>query len=246
MTTISEDGPCTVRCTRTLTRDAISNKRFSRVHCQPGHLSFFFLATTTKYTPTMRKASQMLTEFFGDNPRIEPGGLDLNEKWWVERQEALEQAGYMLRPRYRPGWKPPWAGTDKYHGNFEEGQSLVVRGDTSCARVPVLMKLQLRVCMDATRISDGRQVMLKMIPLEEGPYELEMNRLFSTEPLSSNPRNRCAPLLDVIQLPNEPPIMVHPLLRPFYDPRLQTFGEFVSFFAQACEVSPILSCMLCM
>ena len=107
------------------------------------------------------------------------------------------------------------------------------------------MKFQLRVCIDATRISDGRQVMLKMVPLEEGPYELEMNRLFSTEPLSSNPRNRCAPLLDVIRLPNDPPIMVHPLLRPFYNPRLQTFGEFVSFFAQACEVSPVLSCSAC-
>ena len=87
--------------------------------------------------------------------------------------------------------------------------------------------------------------MLKMVPLEEGPYELEMNRLFSTEPLSSNPRNRCAPLLDVIQLPNDPPIMVHPLLRPFYNPRLQTFGEFVSFFSQACEVSPVLFCAAC-
>jgi len=107
------------------------------------------------------------------------------------------------------------------------------------------MKFQLRVCIDATRISDGRQVMLKMIPFEEGPYELEMNRLFSTEPLSSNPRNRCAPLLDVIRLPNDPPIMVHPLLRPFYDPRFQTFGEFLSFFAQACEVRPVLSCAVC-
>ena len=87
--------------------------------------------------------------------------------------------------------------------------------------------------------------MLKRIPLAEGPYELDMNRLLSTEPLSSNPRNPCAPLLDVVQLPNEPPIMVHPLLRPFYNPRFQTFGEFVSFFAQACEVSPVLSSTTC-
>jgi hypothetical protein len=99
------------------------------------------------------------------------------------------------------------------------------------------MTFQLRVCIDATRISDGRPVMLKYLPLEEGPYELEINRLFSTEPLASNPRNYCAPLLDVIQLPNDPPIMVHSLLRPFYNPRLQTFGEFVSFFSQVCEVS---------
>ena len=98
------------------------------------------------------------------------------------------------------------------------------------------MNFQLRVCMDATRISDGRLVMLKRLPSEEGPYELQINRLFSTEPLSSDPRNRCAKLLDVIQLPNEDPIMVHPLLRSFYDPPLRTYGEFVTFFTQICEV----------
>jgi hypothetical protein len=73
----------------------------------------------------------MLAEFFGDSPRIEPGGIGPNETWWVERQQALEQAGYMLRPRYRPGWKPPWAGTKKFYDNFEDGQLLMVRGDTS-------------------------------------------------------------------------------------------------------------------
>ena len=79
--------------------------------------------------------------------------------------------------------------------------------------------------------------MLKKLPFEEGPHELEINRLFSMGPLASNPRNHCAPLLDVIQLPNDPPIMVHSLLRLFYNPRFQTFGEFVSFFSQVCEVS---------
>ena len=90
--------------------------------------------------------------------------------------------------------------------------------------------------MDATRISDGRPVMLKQLLTEEGPYELEVNRLFSTEPLSSNVRNHCVQLLDVVELSGDPPIMVHPLLRPFYDPPLQTYGEFVTFFAQTCEV----------
>jgi hypothetical protein len=99
------------------------------------------------------------------------------------------------------------------------------------------MTFQQRLCIDATRISDGRPVMLKKLPSEESPDELPINRLFSTEPLASDPRNHCVYLLDVIQLPNEPPIMVHPLLRPYYNPRLQTFGEFVSFFSQVCEVS---------
>ena len=79
--------------------------------------------------------------------------------------------------------------------------------------------------------------MLKKLLSQEGPYELEINRLFSTEPLLSNPRNHCVHLLDVIEFPNYPPIIVHPLLRPFYKPPLRTYGEFVTFFAQICEVS---------
>jgi hypothetical protein len=95
--------------------------------------------------------------------------------------------------------------------------------------------------MDATRISDGRPVMLKRLLPEEGPYEHDINKLFSTEPLASNPKNHCVQLLDVIELPGDSPILVHPLLRPFFDPPLQTYGEFVTFFAQICEVSAMCS-----
>jgi hypothetical protein len=37
--------------------------------------------------------------------------------------------------------------------------------------------------MDAARISDGRPVMLKRLLTEEGPYELQINGLFSAESL---------------------------------------------------------------
>ena len=50
------------------------------------------------------------------------GEIDGPEVWWVEHQESLERAGYMLRPRYRPGWKPSWAGTNKRLRSFEDGQ----------------------------------------------------------------------------------------------------------------------------
>src|SRR6266404_3688980 len=59
-------------------------------------------------------------------PGREPGALDEGETWWVERQEALEVAGYMLRPRYRPGWIPSWRGTNKFYRNFEDGQNILV------------------------------------------------------------------------------------------------------------------------
>ncbi|KAH9987573.1 hypothetical protein BJV77DRAFT_1152165 [Russula vinacea] len=136
-------------------------------------------------------------------PGRQPGGLDKTEKWWIERQEALEQAGYMLRPRYRLGWQPSWTGTNKLHLNFEDGNGL-----------------KFRLGMDATRISDGKQVMLKMLPTEEGPTNL---------------KNHCVHLLDVIELPNDPPMIVYPLLRPFSDPPLQTYGEFVTFFSHISE-----------
>lgn len=54
--------------------------------------------------------------------------------------------------------------------------------------------------------------MLKKLFKEDGLHELQINKLFSTEPLASDPRNHCVPLLDVIRLRDEPPILVHPLL----------------------------------
>ena len=89
--------------------------------------------------------------------------------------------------------------------------------------------------MDATRLRDGKRVMLKKVIPEEGPYELQISRMFSE--VATNPRNHCVPLLDVINLPNSSQrLMVTPFLRPFDNPRFQTFGEFVAFFTQICEV----------
>ena len=74
--------------------------------------------------------SQQVTDFLENNPNDIPlGGIDETETWWVERQEALERAGYMLRPRYRPGWKPSWEGTDKLYFRCEDGQNEGVRVD---------------------------------------------------------------------------------------------------------------------
>jgi hypothetical protein len=74
--------------------------------------------------------SQEIVDFlqnFDTGTGGEIGDIDPVEAWWVERQEALERAGYMLRPRYRPGWKPPWAGTNKEYSRYEDGQLQWVR-----------------------------------------------------------------------------------------------------------------------
>ena len=61
-----------------------------------------------------------------DDTGSEPGEIDELEKWWVDRQVALEQAGYMLRSRYRPGWRPSWAGTKTFYLDCEDGRSVGV------------------------------------------------------------------------------------------------------------------------
>jgi len=55
-------------------------------------------------------------------PRSQRGQLGENEKWWAERQKTLEQAGYMLRPRYHPDRKFSWVGTDKSFSDLEDGE----------------------------------------------------------------------------------------------------------------------------
>ena len=145
----------------------------------------------------------------------------------------------MLRERYRPGWQPSWIGTSTFSMDVEDGQAQAVSG-RSLEIVGDIDVQQKRAVLDATRISDGRPVMLKLLVPTEGPHELQINQLVSSEPLFSNPRNHCAQLLYVIELPNEPQIMVHARLRPFNDPLMQTYGEFVSFFGQLCEVSDTL------
>ena len=170
-------------------------------------------------------------------PNLQAGELNWLEKEWANRQTTLEKAGYMLRQRYRPGWQPSWIGTSKFFMDVEDGQAQAVSVGVLLRLFGVIDTQQKRVVMDATRISDGRPVMLKLLLPTEGQHELRINRLVSSEPLLSDPRNHCAPLLDAIELPNEPHIMVHARLRPFNDPPMQTYGEFVSFFSQLCEVS---------
>src|SRR6266403_3768401 len=96
--------------------------------------------------------------------------------------------------------------------------------------------------MDATRAWDGRQVMFKKIPAGPGS-ELEIIQFLSSPGLIPESHNHCVPLLDILELPDEPEqkLMVMPFLRSFDNPRFQTYGEFVSFFSQICDVSETLN-----
>ena len=62
---------------------------------------------------------------------LQPGDISEHERWWADRQVALEQAGYMLRSRYRPDWKPSWTDTKKYYLSCEDGQGIGVSDNLS-------------------------------------------------------------------------------------------------------------------
>jgi len=153
-------------------------------------------------------------------PNRQAGTLVTTERWWRDRYDEIAGQGYRLRPRYSPRWQPSWRKSGKDFYTVEDGQPTI-----------------LRAAMDATRMRDDLQIMLKKVLPEEGPYELQINQLFSSPELAKMPHNHCARLLDVIELRHPEPqrIMVFPFLRPFNEPRIQTFGEFVAFFTQICE-----------
>lgn len=81
--------------------------------------------------------------------------------------------------------------------------------------------------------------MLKKISTTVHPYEVEISRLFSTEPYASHPRNHCVPVYEVLTVPDEENtvLLVIPLLRPYDSPAFRTLGEAVEFFAQTFEVT---------
>ncbi|KAI0037933.1 hypothetical protein FA95DRAFT_1217343 [Auriscalpium vulgare] len=47
------------------------------------------------------------------------------EKFWAEHQKEIAAAGYMLRPRYREGWKPSYARWKLARKWFEDGQRVI-------------------------------------------------------------------------------------------------------------------------
>ena len=74
-------------------------------------------------------AFQDVRELLGNHPRVKLGDIAGPETWWVAHSNALYHAGYQLRYRYHPDWKPPW-GTIYMPFNYESGHRVSVRKDT--------------------------------------------------------------------------------------------------------------------
>ncbi|KIJ29913.1 hypothetical protein M422DRAFT_36760 [Sphaerobolus stellatus SS14] len=142
--------------------------------------------------------------------------LSPSERFWNESYEWLESKGYRLRPRYRPGWKANWT---KSWNKYED--SLIPR----------------RPLMDATRISDGKMVIMKRLWSPTHDHEIEFNRKFSSGALATDPFNHSNYILDLLEVPGYVGLflMVMPFMRSYNNPRFLTIGESMDFFQQLFE-----------
>ena len=71
-------------------------------------------------------------------PALMPGIIDRSllrpaEEFWRDHQKWLQDCGYMLRPRYLPGWQPSWIGkSGKLILEYEDAQMIGVRTRRFC------------------------------------------------------------------------------------------------------------------
>ncbi|KAG2353300.1 hypothetical protein BDR07DRAFT_1496542 [Suillus spraguei] len=164
-----------------------------------------------------RRRIQKEIAVFGAERNPEPGALSEDEIWWRRQYEWLKVRGYLLRPRYAPEWIPSWEGSKRHPLDCEDG----------CV-------LHFGQVMDATHVLDGSYVSLKMVKKSRNPHEVEIGQYFMSEKLSSDPKNYCVPLLDVLSVPDDSNIqlIVMPLLLPFTKIRFDTFGEVMECLRQ--------------
>ncbi|KAJ3914612.1 kinase-like domain-containing protein [Lentinula edodes] len=147
--------------------------------------------------------------------RSDPDGLDESEEWWIGHFEYLKERGYMMRPRYRPGWQPSYI-----PGSFGS----LYAEDAQRTPHPYVM--------DALRLSDSLMVALKLVKVSTGEDKLTM--LFSDDDHNPDPHNHCVRILEVLPVPGEDAgkILVMVWMRNVIDPRFRTIGEAIQFFKE--------------
>jgi len=159
---------------------------------------------------------------------LEPGIIDRtvlrdSEVFWRDHQKWLQNCGYMVRPRYMPDWKASWIdkGGSKLDIDYEDAQ-LLSRG---------------RTIGDATRISDGTYVTLKVVTQSDNGYEVGIATFLSSEAFAKDPHNHCVPIYETLKVPDDDDmiILVMPFLRDWDSPHLETVGEAVDLFGQLFE-----------
>ncbi|EAU85847.2 other/AgaK1 protein kinase [Coprinopsis cinerea okayama7 len=147
--------------------------------------------------------------------------LGRSEVYWRDHYEWFKEQGFELRARYKPGWIPSWKTDPTLKPGLSEDSEMFNRSHLN----------------DATRIADGKHVVLKRIEKSQYPEEVSILRYFSEKPLASNPENHCVPVLAVLNPPDDPEhdIAVLPILRDYDDPPFETIGEVVDYIGQILE-----------
>ncbi len=90
----------------------------------------------------------------------------------------------------------------------------------------------------AVHMKNNEPVILKQVEINTSEFELAV--FFSSPPLSTDPRNHCVPIYDVLQF-GKYGIIVMPQLRQFNDAPFDTVGEVLECFRQILEVSDTLT-----
>ncbi|CAK5264373.1 unnamed protein product [Mycena citricolor] len=139
------------------------------------------------------------------------------EHYWKCHYSFLLSCGYALRPRLAPDYVKP---------------TQIPERDDSDERHP------RPEIMDAERIRDGKQVILKSVLRSVHYTEVEIGTLFSSSPLAGDPRNHCIPILEVLHDPEDSniDIIVMPRMVPaFRYVEFETVGEVVDCLRQILE-----------
>ena len=89
-------------------------------------------------------------------------------------------------------------------------------------------------------MKDGAFVAIKRVKKSIFREEIDIAHFLSSPPITSDPRNHCCPTLDVFDDPydGDLQLLVMPLLRRHYEPKLATVGEMMEFCRQLFEVRP--------
>lgn len=82
-----------------------------------------------------RRRARKELELFGHEHDRRPGALAPNETWWCQHYSWLKSQGYLLRPRYAPGWVPSWEGTERDPYTCEDGNCIRVRDVSALHRL---------------------------------------------------------------------------------------------------------------
>ncbi|KAK7691431.1 hypothetical protein QCA50_004830 [Cerrena zonata] len=176
------------------------------------------MSVDESHLPSYALAPPDLVELY--RKQTEDGHWDLLsfEVFWRERYDYLKARGYLLRPRFQPGWTPSWLGTNRTPTFCEDSISSMISG-----------------VIDATRLSDGTRVMLKSVSRSDN--EIPIARLLSRDSVSKDPTNHCVPIFEAIEDAHDrsKAILVMKYLRPFDNPELRTIGEAVDFVFQTLE-----------